>query len=101
MRLTEDQISIIKAAARQHFGEQAAVWPFGSRAHNDCRGGDIDLLVRPDPALVPGEETFTRKIRFLALLDKSLGERKVDVVVEARDDPRPIVEIAHATGVRL
>ena len=32
---------------------------------------------------------------------RALGERKVDVVVEAPMDDRPIVAVAHATGVRL
>jgi hypothetical protein len=34
-------------------------------------------------------------------LERALGERKIDVVVEAPMDDRPIVAVAHATGVRL
>ena len=46
MRLTEHEVSAIKQAAREAFGDDAVVRLFGSRVHDDLRGGDIDLLVR-------------------------------------------------------
>lgn len=99
MRLTLDQQAAILTAATETFGAAAAVWLFGSRADDSKRGGDIDLLVRPGQDAT--DRLFERKVRMLTLLERLLGERKVDVVVEAPGDTRPIVTIAHATGVQI
>ncbi len=99
MRLPPEQQAAIRAAATEAFGAQAAVWLFGSRVDDAKRGGDIDLLVRPGP--VAPEQFFDRKIRMLTRLERLLGERKIDVVVEAPGDTRSIVAIAHATGVQI
>lgn len=99
MRLTPDQQVAIRTAAAEAFGAGAAVWLFGSRADDAKRGGDIDLLVRP--AQDAADQLFDRKIRMLTRLERLLGERKVDVVIESPNDSRPIVSIAHATGVQI
>ena len=46
-------------------------------------------------------EPFAKKIRMLILLERLLGERKIDVVIEQANDPRPIVSVAHATGIQI
>lgn len=99
MRLSPEQIAAIRQSALDVFGEGTSIWLFGSRTDDGKRGGDIDLLIAP-PAL-SADERLLRKIRFLARLERRLGERKVDVVIESPNDPRPIVRIAHETGVRL
>lgn len=99
MRLTRDQIAEIRRAVAETFGAEARVWLFGSRVDNNKRGGDIDLLIRPDPA--NADRPLLRKIHLLGKLEKALGERKIDVVVEHSGDSRPIVRIAHETGIRL
>lgn len=99
MRLTETQRLIIQRTAKECFGENVQVWLFGSRVDERRRGGDIDLLVRPGRSVTGN--IFPCKIRFLARLERLLGERKVDVVVEQPNDPRPIVKVAHETGVPL
>jgi hypothetical protein len=107
MRLTSQQIATIQHAALEAFGPGTQVLLFGSRVDDNKRGGDIDLLIQPVPAAFPkeGKETGTaalnQKIRFLSLLERHLGERKIDVVIEQPGDTRPIVKVAHATGVRL
>jgi predicted nucleotidyltransferase len=75
------------------------VWLFGSRVDDRRRGGDIDLLVRP--SALQSKPSLASKVRFLNKLEVRIGERKVDVVVEAADDSRPIVRVAHETGVLL
>jgi predicted nucleotidyltransferase len=45
MRLLPEQIEHIVTASRELLGADARVWLFGSRVHDDFRGGDIDLLV--------------------------------------------------------
>ena len=99
MRLTDAQADAIRTAAADVFGDDAEVWLFGSRADDRRRGGDIDLLIRPGPGA--RDRPFHRRVRFLARLERALGERKIDVVVEAPVDDRPIAAVAHATGVRL
>lgn len=97
MRLTTEQIEIIRKSAEEAFGKGSTVTLFGSRVDDRKRGGDIDLLVQP--ALL--DDQLQRKLRMLTLLERRLGERKVDVVVETPGDNRPIVQIAHETGVAL
>ena len=99
MRLTTYQIQAIRDAASSTFGDKAAVWLFGSRVDNAKKGGDIDVLVRPAPTA--DDEPFARKIRMLILLERVLGARKIDVVVEQANDLRPIVAVAHATGIQI
>lgn len=99
MRLNTDQIQAIRYAANSTFGDNTAVWLFGSRADDSKKGGDIDLLVRPMPTAA--DQPFAKKIRMLTLLERLLGERKVDLVIEQPNDTRPIVAVAHATGVQI
>ncbi len=99
MRLTKAQQAIIRTASVDTFGEGVGVWLFWSRVDDHKRGGDIDLLARPEHRLA--SPILSCKIRFLGKLERSLGERKIDVIIEEPDDPRPIVRIAHETGVKL
>jgi len=99
MRLTQEQIDAIRNSVHEVFGPGAQVWLFGSRVDERRRGGDIDLLVRP--ATTHTKPSLASKVRFLNKLERRIGERKVDVVVEVADDSRPIVRVAHETGVLL
>ena len=99
MRLSPNQIESIRAAATATFGKGTAVWLFGSRVDDAKKGGDIDLLVLP--GLLPTEQPFAKKIRMLTLLERDLGERKIDLIIEQPGDPRPIVSVAHTTGIQL
>jgi hypothetical protein len=47
------------------------------------------------------QQAFMQKVKMLTLLERYLGERKIDRVVEQAQDPRPIVEVAHQTGIKL
>lgn len=99
MRLTAAQISAIRSASFEAFSPSVNVWLFGSRVDDRKRGGDIDLLIQPDMAIT--EPVFSKQIRFLTHLERSLGERKIDVVIETPNDTRPIVAMAHATGIKI
>ena len=105
MRLNDDQIQAIRQAAISAFGQGTSVWLFGSRVDDAKKGGDIDLLVCPqvrsaEDAAEP-QHAFMQKIKMLNLLERYLGERKIDLVVEQAQDPRPIVEVAHKTGIKI
>lgn len=99
MRLNPEHVQHIQYAATEAFGAESKVWLFGSRVDDQKKGGDIDLLVRPSKAAA--DHAFARKIRMLTLLERTLGERKIDLIVEAPGDTRPIIAIAHSTGVQI
>ena len=99
MRLNHEQVETIRHTAAEVFGVGTKVWLFGSRVDDSKRGGDIDLLVRP--AAFDTLSPVISKVQFLKKLEAGLGERKIDVVVEAAIDTRPIVKIAHKSGVLL
>lgn len=99
MRVTAEQLKIIKTLVHQYFGDDAGLWLFGSRVDDSKRGGDIDLLICPGPD--GSDQLFDRKIRLLTKLEQALGERKIDVIVETPSDTRPIVAVARATGVKI
>ncbi|MEO1751802.1 nucleotidyltransferase domain-containing protein [Thiofaba sp. EF100] len=101
MRLTPEQADIIRQSVHTSFGPQARVWLFGSRVDDAKRGGDIDLLIQPPPPWPGDADILRRKIDFLVQLERQLGERKIDVVIEQPEDTRPIVRIAHETGIEL
>lgn len=99
MRLTPSQITAIRTSAHEVFGQGVEVWLFGSRVDDSRRGGDIDLLIRPVEC--KAATMLLGKIQFLGALEQRLGERKIDVIIETTGDTRPIVRVAHETGVRL
>jgi len=102
MRLTEDQLGIIKNAVIKTFGEKAKVSLFGSRVDDGKKGGDIDLFVQAD---FSPEDMFYRKINLLTELQFKLGERKIDIVTfnnsKAEGAQPLIVEEALLNGVEL
>jgi uncharacterized protein len=51
MRLTPEQHERILMIVREHAGADAAVLLYGSRTHDDRRGGDVDLLVQSPHAI--------------------------------------------------
>ncbi|MDP2751633.1 MAG: nucleotidyltransferase domain-containing protein [Rhodocyclaceae bacterium] len=93
MRLnnTERQAILGAIGARDPAAE---VYLFGSRTHDDAKGGDIDLLV------LSGLIGFSGKLDIQVELCKRLGDRKIDMVV-ASDLSRPFTRIAISTGIRL
>ena len=99
MRLTPEQIHAIRLGAAQVAGQDARVWLFGSRVHDQERGGDVDLLLELD---VPVSEPAQLAARLSARVSRAMHGRKVDVVVKAPNLMHlPIHSIALQEGVRL
>jgi predicted nucleotidyltransferase len=105
MRLTEAEVAVIKEAIQRRFSSVGRIILFGSRADDDKRGGDIDILVESDE---PFEAGVLHKIEALSDMHLKLGERKIDFVLAFsagsegdRHDGRRIVQIARETGVML
>ena len=96
MRLTADQAHAIVAATHDLAGPDACVRLFGSRLHDGRRGGDIDLLVEcPGPVARP----VWLAAQITARLQRTLGDRKIDVVVIDPDTQlEPVHLVAQAEG---
>ncbi len=101
MRLTDHQLKEIKTAFAAYFFWGDTLWLFGSRTDDAQKGGDIDLYIETtcnDTMLA--EE---KKLKFLVLLQRSLGEQKIDVVLNilTRKKTLPIYEEAQKNGILL
>ncbi len=97
VRLSENEIRVIKETAKEIFGKGVKVYIFGSRADLTKKGGDIDIFIETDKTTSIKDE-----IKFLAVLERKGIERKVDLVVKSKNKKyRPIFEEAKKTGVLL
>jgi predicted nucleotidyltransferase len=105
MRLTEDEVDVIKTAILRRFGSVHRIVLFGSRVDDEKRGGDIDLFVESEDDT---DKAVLHKIEALGDIQLKLGERKIDMIVTRPDgcttdkaETRTIVRIARETGVVL
>ena len=99
MRITIEQIAVIRQGVAELAGAQARVWLFGSRVSDDARGGDVDLLLELDDAI---DEPARLSAKLAARVSRAMHGRKVDVLIKAPNLKfLPIHAIALAEGVRL
>ena len=96
MRLTPTEQQVIREASLRHFGVRPRL--FGSRVDDSKLGGDIDLYIE---APVSPKQGVDARLRMVADIWRLLGERKIDVVVNAGGDPLAIYEVARREGVLL
>jgi predicted nucleotidyltransferase len=94
MRLTTEQIRIIKETIARFMGENARVVLFGSRVDDRKRGGDIDLYVETD------KQEYLQELRCKISLEEAL-DLHVDMIVRKPGQNHPIYNIAKSEGVRL
>lgn len=101
MRLSPEYQRVIKDSARKIFGSSATVAVFGSRVDDDARGGDIDLYLEIEP-VKSARQRLQRELQFYALLQKTLGEQRIDLVLHEKGQVlRPIDNQARETGLML
>jgi len=99
MRLTPEARQIIKASTQEVFGLNATVRVFGSRANDEARGGDIDLLVECSE---PVKDKLKKTLALTARLQSRLGDQRIDVIVaDPQTKPQSVHEVARRTGVPL
>lgn len=99
MRLIDTQKMVIREEVQRHFGENARPLLFGSRVRDDARGGDIDLYIEAEGG---PQETLERELKLHVVLQRRLGEQRIDIVVHRVGSPlRPIDREAQATGIAL
>ncbi len=99
MRITHDEAAAIRRVTAEVAGAHAQVKLFGSRTHDELRGGDIDLLIElPEPT----PDKLSLSLRAGARLQMAIGERKIDVLVT---DPQtvetPLIRAARLEGITL
>lgn len=80
MRLTTEQISVIKQKTALIFGDDARVYLFGSRIDDDAKGGDIDLFVDLAKEI---ENPVSKTIQLNGALQQQLGMQKIDIIFHA------------------
>jgi len=95
MRLNNSEIKSIQNAFTTTFGS-GEIYLFGSRTNDTLKGGDIDLFIVPETF----KDLTEKKIDFLVKLKRSIGEQRIDVVID-RGGNRPIDKKAKSTGVLL
>lgn len=101
MRLSKNEIEIIKRIARQVWGQETIVSLFGSRTDDTKKGGDIDLYIHSIEERDP-KQIMIKKAEFLGKLELLLGEQKIDVLVETPYNQHlPIIKTAQLRGVEL
>ncbi len=99
MRLTETQTEAIRRIVRQEAGANAQIRVFGSRARDDTKGGDLDLLVTI-PQQVAAPAMLSAKLS--ARVSRMMHGRRVDVVLDAPNLKRlPIHAVAEREGIPL
>ena len=99
VRLTEEEMAAIRRIVAAHFGPEAEVRVFGSRARPEIRGGDLDLHV-----LLPQGPRPPLAVELAAAdaLMQAMDELRVDLLVSVRGEAMAPVEAEPLrTGVRL
>lgn len=81
MRLSKPEISNLLSSIK-YFDSDAVVYLFGSRTHDDKRGGDIDIAVLSDK--IDLKEKIDIKYNFFS----AFGEQKIDIVI-VKNDQQP------------
>ena len=93
MRLTTEQIKVIKQTVAEVFGDDAEVRLFGSRLNDQIGGGDIDLLISLPHVC---EDRLGKELRLIARLQLRLGDQPFDVLVV---DPEVTLNPVHAHAI--
>jgi len=99
MRLSPETCRVIKESVAEVFGPNATVRVFGSRANDEARGGDIDLLVECGE---PVQDKLKKTLALTARLQRRLGDQQIDIIaVDPETKPQSVHEVARRTGVPL
>jgi predicted nucleotidyltransferase len=89
MRLSHQQVDIIKNKIASILGPAKKIILFGSRVNDQEKGGDIDLYIETDHVQ---ENRASIASRIAASIQISLGDQKVDILLV---DPNTILKPVH------
>ncbi|MHB1545220.1 MAG: nucleotidyltransferase domain-containing protein [bacterium] len=97
MRISDLEKKILISQAKKHFGENARIYLFGSRAYDDRKGGDIDLFIETDKDVEKLSE-----YKFITGFHRLANERKIDLILKTpSSELKPIQETAKKEGILL
>ena len=103
MRVTPDQINILKNLTYQYFGEDAELWLFGSRTDDRKKGGDYDFFI--ETSMNDADRIIESRIDLIAELQSTepFEDEKIDIIVKRKASAfdMPIYHIARHEGVRI
>lgn len=95
MRVKTEHIEFLKHSIKRYLPD-AAIYLIGSRANDELKGGDIDILVIDEKEL-SGQEKRNIKIAFY----KEVGEQKLDIVSIKKDNQSIFRDLALLDSVKL
>ncbi len=95
MRLASETATYLKQTIQEYI-PGSSVYLFGSRADDNARGGDIDLMILTDE---PADKSVLRKIR-LAFI-KKIGWQKIDLVNFRYSDHSSFRELIASQSIQL
>ncbi len=99
MRITPQEAAAIRRITTELAGPGARVSLFGSRTHDDLRGGDIDLLIELSE---PTADKLALALRAGAKLQSAIGERKIDVLItNPESEETALIRAARREGIAL
>jgi len=100
IRLTQFEIDAITTAFTKYFLSDDHLWVFGSRVDMQKRGGDIDLYVETN---MNASDVYDKKLNFILDICDSIGEQKIDVVINTvkDSDKLAIYDQARKKGVQV
>ena len=103
MRVTTNQINILKNLAYQYFGEDAELWLFGSRTDDRKKGGDYDFFI--ETSMNDADRIIESRIDLIAELQSTepFEDEKIDIIVKRKASAfdMPIYQTAKHEGVRI
>ena len=99
VRLTTFEIDSIIRVFKSVFSSDDKLWLFGSRVDITQKGGDIDLYVQTH--IADSKSALACKKFFLSELKKTIGDQKIDLVLDLGNKELEIYKIAQAEGVEL
>ena len=95
MRLSNYMVEKIKKSFNETFHE-GSLYLFGSRVDDRLKGGDIDLFIETNDK----SDLFEKKIKFLALVKRAIGDQRIDVVFN-EDNSRLIEQEVRKCAIML
>ncbi len=97
IRLSQEDVDLIKSLAIEIFGSDAEVWIFGSRVNPNLKGGDIDIYIEVSST----DKMIEKKLEYLVKLKDAIGEQKIDLIVKQKGCKEFICEEAKKRGIKL
>lgn len=95
MRISHEQIDFLKKEILAVLPD-AVVYLFGSRADDNKKGGDIDIMVLSDKRLRWKEKAIIRWHYF-----EKYGEQKLDIISSTFKEQDPFKQIVLHEGIKL